>query len=70
MTLRIRHRGYSVKAVSIPLRDGTFTSHGSIMKHRGFATDDILFETGERHPTPSAAAEAGIGFAIRKIDSR
>lgn len=62
------YKGYVIKVVAIPLRDRAFTAHGSILKHRGFATDDTPFETGERHPTDESALRAGMGWAKKKID--
>jgi hypothetical protein len=68
MKSRESYKGYVVEAFSLPLRDGAFTSHGSILKNRLFAVDDTPFETGERHPTADAAVRAGVGFAKKKID--
>jgi hypothetical protein len=68
MTATESYNGYVIKAVAIPLRDGAFTAHGSIIKHRGFATDDTPFQTGERHATEDAALRAGVGWARKKID--
>jgi hypothetical protein len=52
----------------MPLRDGAFTAHGSILKNRLFAIDGTPFRTGERHATEDAALRAGVGWAKKTID--
>lgn len=68
MKLQATYKGYQITVVPMVVREGGFTAHGTFLRHRGYASYDTPFHTGERHATAHAALRAGLAWAKKKID--
>ena len=68
LVIRETCREYEIE-VRVRVDKGFFADRGFIRKTE-YPSSEISFASGERHPTPEAALEAGLAFARRKIDGR
>ena len=63
------HKEYVIEVTALPLRDGGFTAHISIMKDGCSYTDDTRFESGQVFASEDEALEAGFVMGKQKIDA-
>ena len=67
--LKRLYKEYVIEVTALPLRDGGFTAHVSIMKDGRSYTDDTRFESGQVFASENEALEAGFVMGKQKIDA-